>query len=127
MEIIGGDDIDAQRVAVGAMEEVTEVILTESPLTAKEGAGGFPGAIVVAEFFCVGRAVNPVVLRPEQVVGRAFGIGEERSLGINFYPVVSGDDGLLVCFAIAVGIAPEGEFGRSADQHPIADEGDGAR
>ena len=75
LEVVGRDDVDAQGVAVGAVEETAVVILAQAPLAAEERGGGFPFAVHVAKFFRVGGAVNPVVVRPEQVVGRALGVG----------------------------------------------------
>ena len=143
MEVVGRDDDDAQgiavgaveemavvilaeAIAVGAVEEMAVVILAEAPLAAEERGGGFPFAVHVAKFFRVGGAINPVVVRPEQVVGRTLRVSEEGALGIGFHAVIGGDNRFLVGFAVAVGVAPKSEFGRRAHENPVADEREGA-
>ena len=103
------------------MIEPAVVILAEAPLAAKIRGLRFPPAVHVTEFFRIGGAVDPVVVGPEQAVWCALGIGQMRALRVGHDSIVGRDHDLLVGLAVAVGVAPEGKFGRSADEQSVGD------
>ena len=114
-QILRGDQIDTERIAVAVVEQAAAVILRDAPLPAHDGrlAGETSLALITEAGIEICR-VNPVVHRPHQAVGIVLGVVD--------IAVILRDLDLLVRPTITVGVAAEPKMRRLGDEHAVSDQ-----